>query len=67
MKTANTGIEQLNFISMPEYTYRSVSNTLFYAFQAFGTISKHLHCTNLVTAAGPWFHLGRPTQKDQCF
>ena len=44
-KAANTGIKQLHFINMPKYTYRNISNTFFPAFLAFGSISKHFHCT----------------------
>jgi len=46
IKAANTGIKQLNFINMPKCTYESVFNTLFHAFLAFGSISKHFHLIN---------------------
>jgi len=36
----------LNFISIPKYTYRNISNALFPAFLAFGRISKYFHDTN---------------------
>jgi len=46
IKAANIGLKQLNIINMPKYTYRNVCNTFFYAFLAFGNISKHFHHTN---------------------
>jgi len=38
--------KQLNCINTPKYTYRNISNTLFRAFLAFGSIPKHFHNTN---------------------
>jgi len=47
MKAANTDIKQLNFINMPIYTYINVCSTIFLGLLAFGSSSKHFHCTKL--------------------
>jgi len=41
---------------MPEHAYRNVSGTFLHVFLAFGSISKHLHCTkshSLLLDPGP--------------
>jgi len=39
---------------MRKYIYRNVFDTLFHAFLAFGSISKHFHHTNHSRGPGPY-------------
>jgi len=45
---ANTGSKQINFINMSACASIIVCNTVFFAFQSFGSISKYFHqnCTH---------------------
>jgi len=51
---------------MPKHAYRNLSNTL-----CFPSIWQRIKALSLhkitFTAAGPWSHLGGPTQKDNAF
>jgi len=50
IKAANTGITQLNFITLPKYTHRNVSNIYVYTFFILSwhlaAYAKHFYHTN---------------------